>query len=180
MAQPFLRAIESVFTPALGEYGFNVVDSGHGNYLDSVSYVNGERSVRVLYAHTREQCCQVVISGYGDPEPYDDLIQFVGGLAQNAQYKSTNDPRVFKKEAERCCGLLIEYCKEFLCGDIPAFRGRYRELFLVAQVRNARYNATAQHKWDDFEKYHEWLADYWSEADRKQAEFSRGIRERWG
>lgn len=177
---PFLRAIESTFTPTLVQYGFTVVDAGHGKYLDSVEYVNGERSIRVLYAHTREQVCEVVISGYGEPEPLDDLIQFVGGLAQDAEYKSTNDPSVFRTEAERCCRLLVEYCEEFLRGDIRAFRLRYRELFLVARVRNARYNAAAQHKWDDFETYHEWLADYWSEADHKEAEFTRSVRARWG
>jgi len=177
---PFLGAIESAFTPTLVEYGFTVSDPGHGEYLDSVTYVNGDRSIRVFYAHTREQVCQVVISGYGEPQPLDDLMQFAGGLTQHAEYISTNDPSVFRAEAERCCRLLVECCAEFLRGDIAAFRLRYRELFLVARIRNARYNAAAQHKWDDFEQYHEWLADYWSEADHKEAEFSRSVRARWG
>ncbi len=180
MARPFLLAIESTFAPALAEYGFKPGYPKDNDYVDSVTYVNAERSVRVLYSHTREQRCEVSISGYGDPEPFDDLMRFVGGLTQDAHYNSTNDSHLFKKEAERCCGLLIEYCKEFLCGDIPAFRERYRELFLVAQVRNARYNAVAQHKWDDFERYHKWLADYWSETDHKDAAFGRSVRERWG
>ena len=124
-------------------------------------YARAQQSVSVRYAETREQWCEVSVGGYGDPEPVTDLLGFVRGTDQSdVHYLSVNVPDAFAREAERCCRLLVEYCADFLQGDIGAFRMKYRELFLVAAVRNARYNAVAQRQRNEAERYDQWLKDY--------------------
>jgi hypothetical protein len=73
---------------------------------------------------------------------------------------STHDPEAFRVEAERCRTLLIEYCVEFLEGNIPAFRRRYRELFLYSSVANARDTALASRDATEAAEYERWLKDY--------------------
>jgi hypothetical protein len=182
--ESFLPLIETAFGPVLKSYGFRVKSATRATpefLADALVYEKGDRSITVCYAQTREQWCEVTIRGYGVPHPVEDLFSFVQGIGGSEQaYVDTNEPSAFAREAERCCNLLVEFCGEFLRGDIAAFRRRYRELFLAAIVRNLRYNAIAQHRWEDIERYHSWLADYWTAGDLKEAEEARDLQRRFG
>ena len=132
------------------------------------------RSVIVSYAHTREQWCEVVLAGFGEPEQSGDLFDFVRGVSNSeAAYTSASDAVALKREAARCCELLVQYCAQFLAGDILGFRKSYRETFLVNTVRAAQYNANAQKNWVDFGRYHNWLRDYWTDDDLRISESAR-------
>lgn len=173
----FLPLIDDVFTPEMRRWRFMVatrISAAPPDYTDAIRYVNAERSVTIHYAQTQEQWCEVTIGGYGDPELLTDLFSFVRGLSESHEgYVSTNDPALFRQEAERCCALLLRYGKQFLEGDISGFRRSYRELFLVSVVRAARNNANSEKKWSDFARYHRWLEDYWTQDDFKAAESAR-------
>ena len=173
--ESFLSLIEDTFSDAR-RWGFTAERRVHATspfYTEAVVYVNGGRSIAVSYAQTREQWCEVEISGYGDLEPVTDLFGFVRGSDGDAEHVSTNDPAVFAEEAKRCCALLVQYCERFLEGDIPGFRRQYRELFLVTSVRNAQYNADASMNWPEFARYHQWLTDYWTQRDLDVAQSAR-------
>lgn len=66
--------------------------------------------------------------------------------------------------------LLADYCGEFLQGDLPAFRRRYREALLVKRCRDLAmrefYNGDVRRAATFFD----FLRDYWTEADREHYE----------
>jgi hypothetical protein len=184
MDEAFLSLIDAAFSETMRSYGFTVtLRPGKPPYnFAAASYENAGRTVAVTYAYTREQWCEVTIGGYGDPHPTYGLFAFVNGPDGDAEgYVSTNKPDVFAREAERCCALLVSYCEEFLRGDIPAFRRRYRELFLTAAVRGALYNAavTTGSHWKEYEMYRGWLRDYWTDTDAQQDAFHADVRRRF-
>jgi hypothetical protein len=178
-----LPLIEEAFGDLMLHYGFRLgirTAAKSPEYVDAVQFVKAAQSISVLYAHTREQWCEVALQGYGDPEPVSDLLPFVRYASGNdVQYVSTTNAKDFLAEAKRWSGLLGEYCSLFLSGDIRGFRRAYRELFLVTLVRNARYNADAEKNWREFSRYHVWLRDYWTEYDLEEAALAkrRGWRE---
>lgn len=125
MSESFGRVIESVFGDVLRSYGFAMA-APHGKYFDGVTFVNGDRAVEAYWIRTRGQYCAVKVRSYGfDPVYIADVRYFAD---DNPTFASTNDPKVFKAEAQRCRDLLLQYCEDFLHGDIAAFRERYREL----------------------------------------------------
>jgi hypothetical protein len=181
----FLQQIEAAFTEPLVRYGFSPVKQdavGEPYYYDLVRYENSGRSVQVYYEHTRDAYCNIDIDGYGAFQPVSSIFVLVRGLsdAPFEGYQWTRDPQVFAKQAKRGAELLQDYCEEFLSGDIPAFRRRYRELFLVQAVRNARYNAAASHEWEYYDKYQAWLTDYMTAADNERVKFDAEIRRKFG
>jgi len=168
-----LPLIDEAFGDLMLTHGFRLgarsVAKAPG-YTDMVRFVKEEQSVSVFYAHTREQWCEVMIQGCGEPAPVSDLLPFVRYATGNdARYVSTANARDFLAEAKRCSGLLVKYCSLFLSADIPGFRRTYRELFLVELVRNARYTADAEMNWKEFTRYHTWLKDYWTDYDLEEA-----------
>jgi len=160
----FLELIEAAFTPVLAPYEFEPARLEHSvppAFADIARYVCGRRSVTICYSPSREQWCEVSIDGYGEPQPVVDLMYFVRGLEQSGEgYRSSHDPDAFASEAQRCCALLVEYCGEFLDGEVVAFRKRYRELLLVGCIREARYNAEARNDPEEMKRYDRWLRDY--------------------
>jgi hypothetical protein len=179
----FLPLIDAAFTKKLAAFGFDRTTFEHDEYTGSgrVEYALGEQRVGVSYERTRDQWCEVWISGYGNPEPIRDVLGFVRGVEDaDVAYMRTDDPVVFSREAERISTFLIAYCSDFLKGDIFRFRQRYRELFIVSHIRHARYNAAGSHKWDDFEKYNSWISDYLTSSDLRSVAFSREIRRKFG
>jgi hypothetical protein len=133
MSKSFGRVIDSVFTDVLRSYGFAMA-APHGKFFDGITYVNGNRAVEAYWIRTRGQYCTVTVRTYGyDPVYVADVRYFV---SDNPTFVSTNDPKVFKSEAQRCRDLLFEYCEEFLRGDIVAFRERYRDLMKRFETAN--------------------------------------------
>lgn len=173
----FLPLIEKAFTEVMMSWGFKAarrVRANNPSYTDAVIYKNDGRTVSVAYAQTREQWCDVTIEGYGTPQPVTDLFDFVRYRSgENISHISTDDPAAFLKEAKRCCNYLVHDCSQFLAGDILAFRRSYRELFVLKFIREARYNAKLQNNWNDFERYHKWLTDYWEGEDYEAAKSAK-------
>ena len=177
MIQPFLPSIEAAFGDLMRSYGFRVAvrrPASPPDFVDGIQFCKKGQSVTVVYAHMREQWCEVTLKGYGDPEPVTDLMAFVSyATGEDARYISTIDPAAFSIEAKRCSELLAGYCPQFLSGALHDFRKTYRELFLVALVRTARYNAGAGKNWENFTRYNEWLRDYWTDRDTEEAALAR-------
>jgi hypothetical protein len=53
-------------------------------------------------------------------------------------------------------------------------------LLVVEAIRYAIYNAAASKKWEDYDRYQEWLTDYMTDQDRKEAAFHAEIRRKFG
>ncbi len=184
MAPSFVPYIEAAFSEPLAQYGFNAIKKdwvGEPYYYDLVRYENEGRAVQVSYEHTRDAYCDVTIEGYGGFEPVRSVIVFARGPSgEEPSFVWTHEASEFSADARRCSDLLLHYCDDFLRGDLPAFRRKYRELFLVAAVRNARYIAAASHEWGDYDRYQEWLADYMTDEDHARAKFDVEVRRNSG
>jgi hypothetical protein len=156
------------FSEVLARYGFepSSLESTDPYYEDQAVYENAGRTVTASSVHKDEQWCDVEISGYGTFEPIKNLFAFVRGLGDRTDSTRTNhDTRDPHEQHAHCARLLVEYCEDFLVGDLPAFRSRYRELFIVAAVRGARFDALGRKDWDDFDRYNLWLSDYPGQYD---------------
>jgi hypothetical protein len=125
MSQSFGSVIDAVFTDVLRSYGFAMV-APHGRFFDGITYVNGNRAVEAYWIRTRGQYCAVSVRTYGDDAVYIADVRYL--VSDDPTFVSTNDTKIFKAEAERCRDLLLEYCDEFLRGDVAAFRERYSGL----------------------------------------------------
>jgi len=172
-----LDAIEPAFRQLMLAHGFKRGmrrDGTPPDYVDGIQFVRGRQKVSISYAQTREQWCEVTLGGYEQPEPVTDLLVFVRyATGQDVRYVSTNDLAELASEAKRCSEFLSHYCAQFLSGNITEFRRTYRELFLLSFIRNARSNADAAKDWKEFARFHEWLTDYWTEADLEEAKHAR-------
>jgi hypothetical protein len=156
------------FEAVLARYGFkqSAEEIMTPYYMDQTVYENSGRTVTVSSVHQDEQWCDVEISGYGTFEPVKNLFAFVRGLGDHGDATRTNRQNGdLAKQHTRCANLLVEYCEDFLIGDLPAFRKRYRELFIVAAVRGARFDALSRKDWDDFDRFNLWLTDYPGQYD---------------
>jgi hypothetical protein len=133
MGESFGLVIDNVFTDVLRSYGFAMA-APHGKYFDGITYVNGNRAVEAYWIRTRGQYCTVGVRAYGqDPVYIADVRYFV---SDDPTFVSTNDQNVFKAEAERLRDLLLEYCDDFLRGNVAAFRERYRGLVKRFETAN--------------------------------------------
>ena len=156
------------FAQTLARYGFQLTAHSVTDpyYEDQTVYENAGRTVTVSAVHKDEQWCDVEISGYGAFEPVRNLFAFVRGLGDRSDAtRASHDTRDPEEQHARCANLLVEYCEDFLVGDLPAFRLRYRELFIVAAVRGARFDALGRKDWDDFDRFNLWLSDYPGQYD---------------
>ena len=153
------------FSETLARYGFapSKIEPSAPYYLDQTAYENAGRTVTISYIHENQQC-DVEISGYGTFEPVKNLYAFVRGITDDGEIRHVRE-MTMEKETNRCANLLVEYCEDFLIGDLPAFRRRYRELFIVAAVRGARFDALGRKDWDDFDRFNLWLSDYPGQYD---------------
>ena len=145
-SRSFLPIIRAAFDPVLIPRGFSVErqlsqdDRGSGG--DVVSYRAGARTVSVAYTAAAEQWCEVSLEGYGEPEAVRDLTTFVNGLQDGiGRHYSTREPAVFEREARKCAEQLVTACREFLTGDVAAFRERYAELLRVESIRSRAYTS---------------------------------------
>lgn len=153
------------FSETLARYGFKASTPlpSAPYYLDQTVYENAGRTVTISYVHENQQC-DVEISGHGAFAPVKNLYAFIRGIGGGDETRHAREAD-FEKETARCANLLVEYCEEFLIGDLPAFRRRYRELFIVAAVRGARFDALGRKDWDDFDRFNLWLTDYPGQYD---------------
>ncbi len=124
----FIPYIEAAFSGPLSRYGFNLAERrslGAPYHFDLVRYDNDGRTVQVSYEHARDAYCDVVIGGRGCFFPLKNLFEFT-----NSKPTWARDADSFAEDARRCSELLIQYCDDFLRGDIKAFRLKYSDVFL--------------------------------------------------
>ena len=123
MGESFEHVIDKVFTDVLRPFGFDMA-APNRNAFPGATYVNGNRAVHAYWMPG--EGCSVTVRTYGDDPVYIPDVRYF--VSDNPAIVSTNDPKVFRSEAERCRDLLLQYCGDFLRGDIGTFRERNRDL----------------------------------------------------
>lgn len=174
-----LPFIEANFSYLVTEYGFELAQSTE---IPSMAwFTHDDRVVIVAYDFIRDAVIDVDLIAGSSGERYAlaDVLAFEPNLSP-LRIEGMRDRAAVVRELERIARVLATYGREFLAGDVLAFRRRFREALLVRGTR-----AAAMREFYDGDPVRaralfESMCAYWDERDREHvAQLAAGTQLRY-
>jgi hypothetical protein len=160
-----LPLIEEHFGFLVESYGFSLTQTTE--VPSGAWYRAPERAVIVTYDMLRDSTVDVTL----EHKTRDDsnLLNEILALSvpEAERHEEVRGRDAVSAEMARLAKLLADYCADFLSGDAPAFRRRYREAILVKRCRELAVREFYNGDLRRAATFFEFLRDYWTEADRE-------------
>ncbi len=165
-AANILPSIETSFAFLASEYGFELAQSTE---IPSMAWFRcDDRVVIVAYDFIRDATIDVdLVDGNAD-ERYRlaDVLAFEPAL-EPLRLDGVRERARVSAELERLGAVLAAYGHEFLAGDLPAFRHRFREALLVRGTRAAAMREFYAGDPARARALFEAMRAYWDDRDRE-------------
>jgi hypothetical protein len=163
-----LPLIEEHFGFLVESYGFALTQTTE--IPSGAWYRAPERAVVVMYDLMRDSTVDVTVEmkGRDDSHLLNDLLALsVPGAARREEVRGR---AAVGADLQRMAALLVEHCGDFLRGDVPDFRRRFREAILVKRCRELAVREFYNGDLRRAATFFDFLRDYWTEADREHYE----------
>ncbi len=162
--------------PLIEEH-FGFLVEAHGFSLTQTSEVPSgawyrapERAVIVVYDMLRDSTVDVTLEHKGreDSHLLGDILAFSSPDA--ARREEVRGREAVSAELGRQAKMLVDFCDDFLRGDVAGFRRRFREAILVKRCRELAVREFYNGDLRRAATFFDFLRDYWTEADREHYE----------
>lgn len=168
-ALPFANAlpqIEASFAFLVEAYGFELVQSTE--LPSSAWFRRDARTLVVAYDFMREAAIDVDFEDATTGTRYrlHDLLAFEPSIG-TARASEIRDRALVEAELVRCSELIRTYAGDFLCGDLVAFRRRFREALLVLTTRASAMREFYEGDVRRARALFEAIRSYWNDVDRE-------------
>lgn len=161
-----LPEIEASFGYLVAECGFELTQSTE---IPSMAwFARDGRVVVVAYDILRDATVEVdlIDPASGERYPLGEILAFEPHLG-SLRLEGLRERSLVRAEIERLAALLAEYGRDFLSGEVDAFRIRYREALLVRGTRAAAMKEFYHGDPARARALFESLRAYWDERDRE-------------
>ncbi len=161
-----LPLIESQFAFLVADFGFALLQSTE--IPSGAWFRRDERTVVVAYDFIGEAAVDVELEDASTGTRYrlSDVLAFETCADAN-RTAGIRERALVAAEIDRCARALLTYARDFLRGDVVAFRHRFREALLVQTTRAAAMREFYEGDVRRARALFEAIRSYWNDVDRE-------------